>query len=101
MRPRAAAVRGAEAGQQFLRHAGGPAIGERHEDHTIARRIGAVPGAVLADDGAVLESLAEGGIVHEGEAEGGGMRAKGKIGLYRLRDQFGFCGSTRSSMFWP
>src|SRR5690349_4948444 len=40
---------GDEAAQEILGRSTGPAVGEGHEQHLVAREVGAVPGAMLAD----------------------------------------------------
>src|SRR5690606_5659468 len=66
--PARIAVVGKEAGREVDRLAIGLPVAERHENHLVADRRGAVPASMLADEHAVRELRAHGG-GREGHAE--------------------------------
>ena len=67
----------------------GQTVAERHEDHAVAARRPAVPGSVLADEGALGEARPELGAPGEGEAERRAVRLEAVVRDPRRRREVG------------
>ena len=79
----------------------GPAVGEGHEDHLVAAERIAVPRAVLADERALAEFVAQAPARGKGRARARRCARDGVVGLDRFRDHVGPRGLQRVSTVWP